>query len=384
MTWPMVALGEVASIERNSIDPSTIDAGTAYVGLENIEKGGDNLSFQSVDPCELASSKFVFDERHVLFGKLRPNLCKVVTPKRNGICSTDILPVSPGKRLSRDYLLHFLKLPSSVEWATRNASGANLPRLSPKILETFPIPLPPLDDQKRIAGILDRADALRRKRRDALALLDTLTQSIFVEMFGDPVSNPMGHDEVVMGDVVHSASDGPHVSPKYSETGIPFISTRHVKTAKIVWEDLKFIDDDEAARQWKKCKPEYSDILYTKGGTTGIAALVDVDFAFAVWVHVALLKPIKNKVLPLWLVTMLNNDYCYRQSQDFTHGVANRDLGLKRMVNIRIYLPTMVEQQRFVHAATALERLRVQSTEALSKLESLFASLQSRAFSGKL
>ena len=76
--------------------------------------------------------------------------------------------------------------------ATSRCSGANLPRKGPKQLASFQIPLPPLAEQKRIAGILDAADALRAKRREALAQLDTLLQSTFLDMFGDPVTNPMG------------------------------------------------------------------------------------------------------------------------------------------------------------------------------------------------
>jgi type I restriction enzyme S subunit len=130
-------------------------------------------------------------------------------------------------------------------------------------------------------------------------------------MFGDPVSNPMGWERCTVGDVVHSAKVGPHVSPKYSESGIPFLSTRHIKPGEVVWEDLKFIDQKEADRQWKKCKPELGDILYTKGGTTGIAARVTTSDPFSIWVHVALLKPIIERVDSTWLEGMLNSAYCY-------------------------------------------------------------------------
>ena len=142
--------------------------------------------------------------------------------------------------------------------------------LYPKDVARLQIPLPPLAEQKRIAGILDAADALRAKRREALAQLDTLLQSTFLDMFGDPVTNPMGWEQCVVGDVVHAAKDGPHVSPTYAESGIPFLSTRHIKPGEVVWEDLKYIDQDEANRQWKKCRPEFGDILYTKGGRRGL------------------------------------------------------------------------------------------------------------------
>ena len=281
----------------------------------------------------------------------------------------------------RDYLYWALGSIDYDRLVDRAAKGKTLNKAKLKILK---IPLPPLDKQKRIAGILDAADALRAKRHEALAQLDTLLQSTFLDMFGDPVTNPMGWDQCVVGDVVHAAKDGPHVSPTYAESGVPFLSTRHIKPGEVVWEDLKYIDQDEANRQWKKCKPEFGDILYTKGGTTGIAARVTTSEPFAVWVHVALLKPMVKKVHPIWIEAMLNSAYCYTQSQRYTHGIANRDLGLKRMVNIQMYLPLLAEQHRFAAIGESVEHQKASQRAHLDELDTLFASLQSRAFRGEL
>ena len=286
--------------------------------------------------------------------------------------------------MSRDYLFYFLRTPDTVNLATSRCSGANLPRLAPKQLASFQIPLPPLAEQKRIAGILDAADALRAKRREALAQLDTLLQSTFLDMFGDPVTNPMGWEQCVVGDVVHAAKDGPHVSPTYAESGVPFLSTRHIKPGEVVWKDLKYIDQDEANRQWKKCKPEFGDILYSKGGTTGIAARVTTSEPFAVWVHVALLKLIVKKVHPIWIEAMLNSAYCYTQSQRYTHGIANRDLGLKRMIKIQMYLPPLAEQCGFAAIVESIEQQKASQRAHIAELDTLFAALQSRAFRGDL
>ena len=109
--------------------------------------------------------------------------------------------------------------------------------------------VPPLEQQKRIAAILDQANELRRKRQRALDHLNQLGQAIFIEMFGDPQTNPFGLSQCVLGDVVNSASDGPHVSPTYSESGIPFLSTRHVKPGEILWRDLKYLTVEDAETQ---------------------------------------------------------------------------------------------------------------------------------------
>ncbi|WP_411687144.1 restriction endonuclease subunit S [Acinetobacter indicus] len=285
--------------------------------------------------------------------------------------------------ITADYLKFFFS-GEFLDDLLKNAGGAAQPNLSPKQLLLMEIPFPPLEEQRRIASILDQADELRQKRQQAIEKLDQLLQATFIDMFGDPVSNPKGWDLGKLGDVIHSAKDGPHVSPSYSETGIPFLSTRHVRAGKIVWDDLKFITEEDAQIHWKKCKPTRGDILYTKGGTTGLAAVVDTDLDFAVWVHVALLKTNHDKVRSEWLVSMLNTQYCYEQSQRYTHGIANRDLGLKRMVNIEMFIPPLDEQDKFVNFKNKLLKNNLLFESSYSSLEQLFKSLQNQAFNGTL
>lgn len=203
-------------------------------------------------------------------------------------------------------------------------------------------------------------------------------------MFGDPVTNPKGWTRAKLRDAIISASDGPHVSPMYTDTGIPFISTRHVRAGKVILEDLKFISAIDAQIHWRKCRPQRGDILYTKGGTTGLAAAVLTDMEFAIWVHVALLKVRSEKADFMWLESMLNNSHCYQQSQYLTHGIANRDLGLTRMINIAIFLPPLSLQREFAARVQAIRRLEEKQTRAASAADDLFQSLLQRAFRGEL
>lgn len=244
--------------------------------------------------------------------------------------------------------------------------------------------LPPLDEQQRIAGLLDRAEALVVTRLTSIDQVRNLGHSVFIEMFGDPAQNSKQLDEVMLGDLVLSVSDGPHVSPKYEESGIPFLSTRHVRAGEIDWNDLKYLSPGDADVQWKKCKPRRGDVLYTKGGTTGLAAVVRTDRPFAVWVHVALLRPDCTKVEPVWLESMLNTPYCYAQSQRFTRGIANRDLGLTRLVNIKTFLPPIGQQRTFVLQREAIDRMYEPQRASLAGLQTLIASLRHSAFTGTL
>ncbi len=201
--WPTKPLGTVAKIERNSVAPEDIRSGSLYVGLENITGSGGFDSVREVANGELVSSKFVFTPEHVLYGKLRPYLSKIARPGFSGICSTDILPLLPGTEVDRDYLFHFLRRPEMVQHATTRSTGANLPRLSPSELVQFEIPLPKLEEQKRIAAILDKADAVRRRRQEGASLSQSLRRATFCDLFGDLKSNPLRWATKTLGDICH-------------------------------------------------------------------------------------------------------------------------------------------------------------------------------------
>ncbi len=288
------------------------------------------------------------------------------------------------KIIRRDYLYYIAQ---AVMGAIRErVHGSTMQHITRPEFENITIPVVTLSEQKRIASLLDKADRLRRLRRYALHLSDTYLQSVFIHMFGDPKTNPKRWDLATLGDVILSTKDGPHVSPEYTNYGVPFLSTRNVRRGEILWEDLKYVSQADAEQFWRNpdAKPARGDILYTKGGTTGLAAMVDFDDEIAVWVHIAVLKLQRNLVDPLWLENMLNSDYCYQQSQELTFGIVNRDLGLKRMPMIKLYLPPLSVQQEFAVAARKFHKLRAQQREALRQAEHLFQSLLHQAFTGAL
>jgi len=191
--WSACPLGDIVVIERNSITPDKIEVGTSYIGLEHIS-GNDGSIFEisRCDENDISSSKFLFNNNHVLFGKLRPYLKKIAKPDFNGVCSTDLLPVRPKENCDRTYLFYLLRHPNFIKEATMRCVGANLPRISPKVFIKINIPLPPLSTQKKIVAILDKAKELKRLREEVDTWTGEFLQSVFLEMFGDPVRNPKG------------------------------------------------------------------------------------------------------------------------------------------------------------------------------------------------
>jgi type I restriction enzyme, S subunit len=190
-----------------------------------------------------------------------------------------------------------------------------------------------------------------------------------------------------LGELVWSVKDGPHYSPKYQKEGIPFISGGNIRPDGINFSKAKFISKELHKELSIRCKPELNDVLYTKGGTTGIARVNTYDIEFNVWVHVAVLKPVKS-ILPFYLQHVLNSNHCYKQSQKYTHGVGNQDLGLTRMVLITLPVCSFEEQQQIVQEIesrlSVCDKIEETITNSLKQAEALRQSILKKAFEGKL
>ena len=379
--WKTVQLQEVATIDRDIVEASAIKGGTLYVGLENIQSGGDIVAVREVDSGELASSKFAFTPRHLLYGKLRPYLAKIARPQFDGICSTDILPVLLGPKLDRDYLAHLLLRPDMVALANSRATGANLPRLSPRALAELKIPLPPLPEQRRIAAVLDGAKALRAKRRAALAQLDSLTQAIFLDLFGDPVVNPRGWPLKKFGDVgtldrgvsKHRPRNAPHLlGGKYPlvQTGEIANCDGYIRSHKITYSDLGL----RQSKMWSAgtlCITIAANIAKT-GILTFDACFPDSVVGFRA------VDPATVEFVRTWL------SFLQKALEDSAPESAQKNINLAILRNLDVPIPPILLQRDFARRVAAVEKLKTAHRASLAELDALFASLQHRAFRGEL
>lgn len=364
--WATTLLADVASIERVTVAACEIEHGEHYVGLENITSDGRFEGVGTVVVGELRSNKFRFGPQHILYGKLRPYLSKIARPDFDGICSTDILPIRPLPGLDASYLLHFLRTPRMVDHAAVRSTGINLPRLSPRELARFEIPLPPIEEQRRIAAVLDAADALRTGRRQALAKLDTLTQAIFIDMFGDPLNQER----------VGSAST--------ENSGLGALA--HVRTGKL---DANAASDD-GRFPFFTCAVEPLRINEAAFDTKAILVAGNGDLnvkyyegKFNAYQRTYVIDSLDERVaLPRFLHGFLDI-YVGRLREQAIGGVI-KYIKIGNLTEAEVPLPGINTQAEYVRQIEAFDALRGRSNLALNRLDSLFSSLQQRAFRGEL
>ena len=389
MKWSTGALDSIAILDRRSIHPSEVEAATPYLGLEHLDGDGGIDCTETVGSASLKSQKFQFSDRHVLFGKLRPYLRKIVRPVFSGVCSTDIIPILPKEGVSRDYLFYFLRTPGTVNLATSRCSGANLPRLGPKQLASFQVPLPPFEEQKRIAGILDAADALRAKRREAIRQLDTLRQSTFLDMFGDPVTNPLGW-EVTTVDGIGSVQGGLQVTSKRRWLPIerPYLRVANVFRGFLELDELKTIKLTEAEEL--RTSLDYEDILIVEGhgNKEEIGRCARWDGSIVPCVHqnhLIRLRCDRSKASPLYVENYINSPGGRRSLTGTSRTTSGLNtISVSKVRRSQIQLPPLDLQHRFGAIVESIEQQKASQRAHLAELDTLFASLQSRAFRGDL
>ena len=264
----------------------------------------------------------------------------------------------------------------------------NISNLDHKRTLELQIPLPPLAEQKRIAGILDAADALRAKRREALAQLDTLLQSTFLDMFGDPVTNPMGWPEVALG--AHTSKIGSGATPlggeaAYKKDGIALIRSMNVRDGHFSQHGLAFIDGQQAARLDGVVVESDDVLLNITGASVARVCRAPRDVLPArVNQHVAIIRP-TNGFDQRFLEQCLLFPSMKRRLLRIAGAGATREAitkdAIKRLLVIQ---PPRNEQDRFAAIVQSVERQKTNHRAHLAELDTLFASLQSRAFRGDL
>jgi type I restriction enzyme, S subunit len=387
-----VTLGTVAKVLNGYAFKSKeyVDDGIRIIRITNVQKGriqDDNPKFiETHRSAEFAP--FMLADGDILIS-LTGNVGRV------GVIEQSMLPAALNQRVGalqiesqavdQKYLFHVLNSDNFEQDAIKNSKGIAQLNLSSKWIENFEFPLPPLPEQKRIAAILDAADALRAKRRESLAQLDALLQSTFLEMFGDPVANPKGWEVRVIGDLL-SANYGTSKKANSEHGAYPILRMNNI-TYQGEWNfsSLKYIDLDE--KELPKHLVHKGQLLFNRTNSKELVGKTAVfrketPMAFAGY----LVRGIVNHLAdPEYIGAFMNTAQIKIFLQNKCKSIVGMaNINAKEFQAIPIPKPPLHLQRRFATIVESVEQQKALQRAHLTELDALFASLQHRAFNGEL
>jgi type I restriction enzyme S subunit len=403
--WPTESLADLASSEQNSFVDGPF--GSSLKADEYVEEGVPIIRLQNIRPNRFLNGQIRFitpaKARALARHDYRPG--DLVIAKLGDPCGMAcVLPNSAGsgrivadvvrfrgepKKIDHHYLSYFINSPMGRGVIARDAKGATRQRVNLSNFKALEVPVPPLDQQRRIAAVLDQAHALRAKRREILAKLDKLTEAIFIELFGDPATNLKNWKDSRIG-AIGDVQGGLQLSGARAALPleVPYLRVANVFRNRLDLSEIKRFraTDSEVARTLLA----RDDILIVEGHGNaqeiGRCALWDGSIEICSHQnHLIRLRVDKSKADPVFVSRFLNSQGGRKgliAAGNTTSGL--NTISVSKVRDCRLLLPPLKLQRLFAHRLGAVSRMQLDQAKAAASLDRLFASLQHRAFRGEL
>ncbi len=278
------------------------------------------------------------------------------------------------------YLYHYLK--SKTDYLNSLGRGATFKEISKNIVESIEIPLPPINEQRKIAAVLDKVSDLIAKRRQQLDKLDELVKSRFVEMFGDPIINSMHWMEELIGDscfVTKLAGFEYTQYIHYGDSGdVVMVKAQNVKNGKLNRKDLSYISN-EVSNSLPRSQLAAGDVVMTYvGANIGDVAVIDDEYKYHLAPNVAKIRPDAEKYNSVYFMYMLMflNSYVVGNSAD----TAKAALGMERIRKLKIFTPPIGLQEQFAAFVAQVDKSKFAIQKSLQKLKMLKSALMQEYF----
>ena len=273
-------------------------------------------------------------------------------------------------------LYFFMHLKKSGILDGRYGKGVTIKHLVKSSLMSIPIPVAPIENQLSIVAELDKINELISLKKAQLSDLDSLAQSIFYDMFGDPIENEKGWEVKKLEDVCETITDGDHMPPPKSENGIPFITISDInkETREIDFNNTFYVPQDYYDGLKEERKAQVNDLLYTVTGSYGIPVVVKSSMPFCFQRHIALIRPIQEKLLTIFLCWWVLCPSVKGEADRVATGIAQKTVGLNSIRQFSIILPPLPLQQEFAKRIELIEQQKAQISSTIKDLETLLAS----------
>lgn len=386
----MAKLGDVCEILNGFAFRSEqyVDEGIRIIRISNVQKGYIEDSSPVFYPSDSEEAQKYRLEENDLLISLTGNVGRVA------ILSKAYLPAALNQRVAciriknenelyKPYLFHLLNSDFFESRCIKASKGVAQKNMSTQWLKDYEIGLPSIEEQRRIAAVLDKVTDLITQRRAQLDKLDLLVKSRFVEMFGDPVENPFSYPQKKLSEYVEFLTSGSRGWSQYfSNEGEYFITIKNVKNCAITLDNMQHIkapDNAEALRT----RVQEGDLLISITadlGRTGVVTKEIAEHGAYINQHLTCIRLAKEKVLPLYAAYYLESPVGKSQFAAKNQNGVKAGLNFNAINSLEIVVPPVEKQYEFISYVDAVNRLTVPVMNGLQKLETLKNSLMQEYF----
>lgn len=407
--WVWVRLGSLYEVNPKNKAADELDA--AFIPMEKISAGMlSEYSYETQEWCKAKKGHTQFADGDVAFAKISPcfenrkSMMLNNLPNSIGGGTTELI-ILRNASINQKYTFWLVSDERFIRGGVQTYSGTvGQQRINMDYVRSYPIPLPPLSEQQRI---VERIEELFAKLDEAKERLQEVADSFAVRKAAilhkaftgeltkqwrreNGVSDESWEEKTLQDVCSMKITDGTHKTPVYcdSEKGVKFLSAKDITAEKICWDNIKYIVPELHEKLYKRLAPQVDDVLLAKNGTTGVAAIVETDDIFDIYVTLAVLRPEKSIIYPLYLLKVVNSPLCKEQFAQHLTGIGVPNLHLRDIKEVLIPLPTIPEQHeivRLIDDLLARERAAQQAAEqALASIDLMKKSILARAFRGEL
>ena len=369
------------------VQPGTI---IDYIDISSIDNNSKTVSgYQTMTFAEAPSrARKAVKKGNILVSTVRPNLNAVAivedaTPNMT-VASTGFCVLDCKENVDKRFVLNFCKSKAFIDEMVAQATGASYPAVSDKIVRAALVPSYSFHDQIKIGEILDKVSLIIAKRKSELTYLDNLVKARFVEVFGEPIANPMKWPVKRLKELSTLITNGN--TPKggrenYVESGILFLRSQNVWRNRIELDDVAFIDE-ATHKSMRKSSLRHKDILITKTGrintensSLGRAALfLGADYSANINGHVYLVR-LNGTIVPEFVVTILTGEAYRRYIRKVcVGGIDKRQINVDQVEDFPIIIPPYEQQKQFAVFVAQVDKSKCDTSNITSATQYQLAS----------
>ena len=382
--WTYKKLGEVCAPKTDILRANKLfrkDDVIEYIDISSI----DNCAHRITQPTRFlfyeapSRAQQKVEQGDILYSLVRPNLKNIAVVTSS---NTDKYVASSGfcvlrsKEVDNRYLYHLVLSNPFYDYILGLVSGANYPAVREEDIKGFSFRCPPLSEQQSIVAELDKINELISLKKTQLSDLDALAQSIFYDMFGDPIENEKGWEVKKLGEM-SSVKTGPFGSMLHKEdyisNGIPLVNPIHIKDYRVI-ADMDFTISDEKARELNAYILRKNDVIFARRGDIGRCAVIsDKENGYLCGTG-SLFVRFEQKVIPQYIMYIIRSSSFIKELISKAKGATMLNLNSTTIASLGIPLPPLPLQQEFAKRIELIEQQKAQISSTIKDLETLLAS----------